>query len=91
MAVNPRNKGQFVQAGIPQIVPLIDGSFLSVDGMVDMDTVYLQADYPVLFAVLGTVYNDVGDDAGTEFRTPKPTDWGLPEDVGGNYKWMIRF
>ncbi len=46
MAVNARNKGSFVQAGTPHIVPKISGSFLSMDGMVDFDTVYLQADYP---------------------------------------------
>ena len=87
----PREKGQFVQVGTPHIVPQIAGSFLSVDGMVDFDSVYLQIDYPELFAVLGTTYNDVSDDSLTEFRTPKTTDWELPEPVGGNHKWMIRF
>lgn len=90
MAV-PREKGQFVQVGTPHIVPQIAGSFLSVDGMVDFDSVYLQTDYPELFAVLGTTYNDVSDDSLTQFRTPKTTDWELPEPVGGNHKWMIRF
>lgn len=87
----PREKGQFVQVGMPFIVPRIDGSFLSVDGFVDFDTVYLQTDYPLLFAVLGTTYNEVGDDDLTEFRTPKTTIWELPEPIGGNHKWMIRF
>ena len=80
-----------MQVGTPHIVPQIAGSFLSVDGMVDFDSVYLQADYPELFAVLGTTYNDVSDDSLTEFRTPKTTDWELPEPMGGGHKWMIRF
>lgn len=90
MAVNPRNKGQFLQAGTPHVVPKIDGSFLSMDGMVDFDVNLIQADYPVLYAVIGDAYNDGGTPAGS-FKTPKVSDWGLPEDVGGNYKWMIRF
>lgn len=90
MAENPRSKGQFVQAGTPHIVPRIDGSFLSMDGMVDFDMNYERDDYPVLYATLGNVYND-GSTTATQFRTPKVSDWGLPEDVGGNYKWMIRF
>ena len=90
MAVNPRNKGQFVQAGVPHPIPKIDGSWMSVDGMVDFDVYLNQADYPVLYAVLGDVYNDGGEGAG-QFKTPKVDDWGLPEDVGDNFKWMIRF
>ena len=31
----PREKGQFVQPGTPQIIPRIAGSFLSIDGFVD--------------------------------------------------------
>lgn len=91
MAVNQRNKGQFVQAGTPHIVPKISGSFLSTDGMVDFDSVYLQADYPLLFSILGIVYNKPADDDLTEFRTPSLTDWGLTDAAGGEYKWMIRF
>lgn len=90
MAVNPRNKGQFVQAATPHIVPKIDGSFLSVDGMVDFDVYLAQADYPELYAQIGDVYNDGGEGAG-EFKTPKLTDWGLTEPVGTEHKWMIRF
>ena len=90
MAVNPRNKGQFMQVGTPHQVPKIDGSFLSVDGMVDFDTNYEQADYPVLFAVLGTTYND-GTTGPAQFRTPKIGDWDLPAAPLDNYKWMIRF
>lgn len=90
MAEQLRSKGQFVQAGTPHIVPKISGSFLSMDGMVDFDTNYEQDDYPVLYAVLGNTYDD-GSTGGTQFRTPTVSDWGLPEDVGNNYKWMIRF
>ena len=90
MAINPRNKGQFLQAGTVHIVPKINGSFLSVDGMVDFDTDYLEADYPILHAVLGNVYDDVGTPSGS-FRTPKLSDWELEEPVGGNHKYMIRF
>lgn len=91
MAEIPRSKGQFLQPGMPFIVPNIDGSFLSVDGMVDMDTVYLQEEYPTLFAVLGITYNKPADNDLTEFRTPDTAAWGLPVAAGGEYKWMIRF
>ena len=90
MAEVPRNKGQFVQPGTPHIVPNIDGSFLSVDGMVDFDTDYVEADYPVLHAVLGNVYDKPGTPAGS-FRTPELAAWGLSNAAGGEYKWMIRF
>ena len=90
MAVNPRNKGQFVQAGTIQLVPKISGSWLSVDGMVDFDVYLNQADYPVLYAVLGNTYNDGGEGPG-QFKTPKASDWGLTQHVGGLNKYMIRF
>ena len=90
MAVNPRNKGQFTQVGTPHQVPRISGSYLSVDGMVEFDTNYEQADYPELFAVLGNVYDDVSTGP-TQFRTPKIDDWDLVDAVSGNFKWMIRF
>ena len=91
MPVIPREKGEFVQPGTPQIIPRIAGSFLSVDGFVDFDSLLLQEDYPVLFALLGTTYNEPTDNDSTEFRTPKTGDWELPEPIGGNHKWMIRF
>lgn len=87
----PRSKGQFLQPGMPFIVPVIDGSFLSVDGMLDFDTVYLQEDYPVLFALMGIFYNKPGDNDVTEFRTPELAAWGLSNAPGGEHKWMIRF
>ena len=90
MPVNPRNKGQFMQVGTPHQVPRISGSFLSVDGMLDFDTNYEQDDYPELFAVLGTVYNDMSTGP-TQFRTPKIDDWDLVDAATGNFKWMIRF
>lgn len=90
MAV-PRNKGQFAQAGVVYAIPRIDGSFLSVDGMLDLDAVYLQADYPLLFANIGIVYNEPGDDDLTQFRLPAPSVWGLPTGDGINFKWMVRF
>lgn len=74
MAVNPRNKGQFVQAGTPHIVPKINGSFLSMDGMVDFDTNYERDDYPVLYAVIGNAYDDPSTTA-TQFRTPSKEQW----------------
>lgn len=89
MAV-PRNKGQFLQAGTVHVIPKIAGSFLSVDGMVDFDVYLAETDYPDLFAQLGTTYNDGGEGPG-EFKTPKLTDWNLTNDVGGLWKWMIRF
>lgn len=91
MAEQNRAKGQFLQAGMPFIVPKIAGSFLSVDGMVDFNSIYLQADYPALFAVLGTAYNKEGDNNATQFRTPTLEDWGLLEDGESKHKWMIRF
>lgn len=87
----PREKGQFVQVGTPHLIPEIDGSFLSVDGMVDFDALLLQEDYPELFAVLGLTYNKVGDNNATQFRTPELANWGLTNDPGGTNKWMIRF
>ena len=85
-----RNKGQFVQPGTPHIVPKIDGSFMSVDGMVDFGELLVQADYPVLFQVLGIAYNKEGDDPNTEFRMPDVEDWGLPTLDSTKAKWMIR-
>lgn len=70
----PRNKGQFWQAAFWTAIPKINGSLLSVDGFVDFDTVYEQADYPALFAAIGTNYN-TGGESGSQFRTPKRSDW----------------
>lgn len=61
-----RAKGQYVQAATLVCIPLNK----TVDGVVDFDTVYLQADYPVLFQIIGTDYNQAGDDDATEMRTP---------------------
>ena len=74
MAVD-RTKGQFVQAATMHRIPKIDGSFLSVDGMLDFDTVYEQEDYPDAFANLGIVYNQPGDNDSTQFRTPPIEEW----------------
>ena len=82
MAEVPRNKGEFVQAGMICIFPSPGGAVVTHDGT--------QTDYPFLFEVLGTTYNDPlkGDDAATQFRTP-PTD-GLPM-LGPEYQYRMRF
>lgn len=80
-----RNKGQFVQAGSLVIfhTSVVEGS---MEGTLAMDTAYLQADYPDLFAHLGTTYNDgaKGDDNATQFRTPQEPDWATDAD------WVMR-
>lgn len=77
MAINPRNKGQFVQAGALCIFPTVGGSVVSHDGTLACDEVVLQADYPVLFQVIGTNFNDPGkgDDDLTQMRTPPKPTW----------------
>lgn len=89
MSEQARNKGQFVQAGMLCLFPAPAGSVVSHDGTVELDTVYLQADYPYLFQVIGTQYNDAGkgDDNATQFRTP-PAD-ALPVVTG--FEWRMRF
>ena len=89
MPVQLRAKGQYVQPGTLSLFPeLTGGAVISVDGYLDLDSVYLQADYPDLFAVLGTFFNDPlkGDDEETQFRTPTIT---MPAVTGG--RWLIRF
>ncbi len=91
MAEQNRAKGQFVQAGSLVIVPVNSpgsGAAISVDGCVACDTVYLQSDFPVLFGVIGTEYNDnEKDDINTQFRTPlKPTFINDP-----NWVALIRY
>lgn len=90
MPEQPRNKGQFMQAGMISIYPAIGGSVVSHDGTLEMDTVYLQEDFPVLFQVIGVEYNDAGkgDDPATQFRTPTADD--LPT-LGAGYAYRIRF
>lgn len=78
MAFVPRDKGQFVQASTPHVVPKILGSYLSMDGMVDFDTNYEQEDYPELYAQIGHTYDD-STTGPTQFKTPKLAEWGLPE------------
>ena len=91
MAVQPRNKGQFVQAGSINLYPTIGGSVISHDGTLGLDTVHLQADYPELFAAIGIQWNDggKGDDDLTQFRTPPPTIF--PDLTGLECEWRIRF
>lgn len=90
MAEVVRNKGNFVQPGMLVAVVRVGGFVVSHDGTLALDSVYLQADYPVLFDLIGTTFNDVGkgDDAVTQFRTP-PTD-GLPS-LGTHFEYRIRF
>jgi len=90
VAEQPRAKGQFVQAGMICLYPTNGVSVYSHDGTLSLDTVYLQSEYPVLFQVIGTDYNDAskGDDPLTQFRTPPASDFpALP----GNAEWRIRF
>ena len=90
MAVSARVKGQFVQAGTILIFPVVAGDQIANhDGTLEMDTVYLQADYPILFEVIGIQYNDPGkgDDNGTQFRTPPSPTW-LTDT---NYRCRIRY
>lgn len=90
MAEVPRNKGEFVQAGMICIFPSPGGAVVTHDGTVALDALLTQTDYPFLFEVIGTTYNDPlkGDDAATQFRTP-PTD-GLPT-LGPEYQYRMRF
>lgn len=86
MAINPRNKGQFLQPGMYCFFPNTAGddpSVVSHDGTVECDQVYLQADYPELYAILGTTWNDSskGDDDTTQFRTPSAPDWSTDINV----------
>lgn len=89
MAINPRNKGQFSQAGTLLIFPTVSGSVVSHDGTLACDSVHLQADFPVLYEVIGTSFNDAGkgDDPLTQFRTPAAPTWA--NDAG--WECRIRF
>ena len=91
MAEQPRGKGQYVQAGMYCLYPTISSNVVSHDGTLALDTVYLQDDYPVLFEVLGTHFNDSskGDNDETQFRTPPDSD--LPDVSSLNCEWRIRF
>ena len=81
MAVNPRNKGQFLQPGMFCFYPAKNSAVISHDGTIECDQVYLQADYPELFEVLGTDWNVPGDNNATHFRTPLPPTWATDNDV----------
>lgn len=85
MAVQVRNKGQFVQAGTLCFFPNTDGTDATVvshDGTLACDSVHLQADYPELYGVIGTSFNDLGkgDDPATQFRTPTAPTWANDAD-----------
>ena len=86
MAINPRNKGQFLQPGMYCFYPNTAGTDLSVvshDGTLACDSVHLQADYPELFATIGITWNKSGqgDDDLTQFRTPPVPTWANDIDV----------
>lgn len=92
MTEQPRAKGQFVQAGMIALFPAPNGSVVSHDGTLAMDSQYLKDDYPVLYEVIGEQYNDTekGDQSGVHFRTPpNPTVKGEYLDSG--FEWRIRF
>lgn len=85
MAEQPRGKGQFVQAFMLCFFPATSagsGSVLTHDGTLECDQVYLQADYPHAFSILGTAYNSAakGDDDLTQFRTPPAPQWSTDAD-----------
>ena len=85
MAEQPRGKGQFVQAWMLCFYPATaagSGSPVSHDGTFACDTVFLQADYPHAYGILGTAYNDPtkGDDPATQFRTPSAPTWSSDPD-----------
>lgn len=88
MAEVPRDKGALVQPGSLVFFPVIPGgSVVTNDGTLACDVVVLQADYPVLFQIIGTDFNEVGDDDLTEMRTPKAPAWAT--DLG--WEARIRF
>ena len=87
MAEQPRQKGSLVQPGSLLFFPTVMGSVVSHDGTLACDTVVLQADYPRLFEVIGTDFNEVGDDDLTQMRTPKAPTWAT--DSG--WEARIRF
>lgn len=91
MPEQPRAKGQFLQAGMICVFPAPSGSVISHDGTLPLDSVYSQDDYPVLFQVIGTTYNDAGkgDDNATQFRTPPESSLGLAALTDAEYR--IRF
>ena len=67
-----RNKGSYSQPGQLIVIPKHSGATngVSVDGVLECDTAYLQSEFPLLFAVLGTVFNKASDDNATDVRTP---------------------
>ena len=83
----PRAKGQFLQAGMVVLLPAPSGAVVSHDGTLAMNTLVQQDDYPVLFSIIGTAYNQVGlgDDNEKDMRTPP-----APSTIAG-YEWRIRF
>ena len=89
MAVQPRNKGQFTQAGSLLFFPTVGGSVVTHDGTLECDSVHLQADYPVLFEIIGISFNDAGkgDDPATQFRTPTAPTWAND----ANWECRVRF
>ena len=87
----PRSKGNYVQPGQLVFVPKHNGEpqGISMDGIVECDTVYLESEFPRLFAAIGKNYNKAGDDPGgsapSEFRTPE-----APTAVQDDSNWIVK-
>ena len=89
MPVQARVQGQYVQPGTIVLIPEIaNGALIPIDGFLELDAVYLQADYPVLFGIIGIFFNDPlkGDNPATQFRTPSVA----PPEISG-CRWMVRY
>lgn len=90
MAEQPRDKGALVQPGSLVFFPVIPGgSVVTNDGTLACDEQFLQVDYPVLFEIIGTDFNDAGkgDDDLIHMRTPPAPTWA--NDAG--WEARVRF
>ena len=86
MAEQPRAKGQFVQPASLVCIP----TGKTIDGVLNFDTVYLQADYPTLFQIIGTDYNQPGDNPATEMRTPPAPEF-TKAFADSEWEFKVRF
>ena len=86
-----REKGAYTQPGQLVVIPVHAGAptGISVDGCLDCDTLYLESEFPLLFAAIGKNFNKAGDDPGggtpSEFRTPP-----VPTTYQDDADWTAR-